>query len=198
MQLVLASQSAARRAMLTAAGVPHVAVTAMVDEDAAKRALLADGAAPRAIADTLAELKARKVSQQLPEDLVLGCDSVVVDADGTLMNKPLDRADAAAQLARLSGTTHRLISAAVLAERGAATWRHVDSVAMTMRPLGAAFIHAYLNSEWPAIQNCVGCYRLEGRGAQLFAAIDGSHFTVLGLPLLPLLAHLRQRKLLAA
>lgn len=184
--------------MLAVAGVPHSAVSAAVDEQAATQALTASGASPRDLADALAELKAIKVSQQLPTDLVLGCDSVVVMADGSLIDKPADRAAAADQLRRLSGTTHSLFSAAVLAEQGRATWRHVDSVALTMRPLSAGFINAYLDEEWPAISHCVGCYRIEGRGAQLFSAISGSHFTIMGMPLLPLLAHLRVRGVIAA
>ena len=198
MILVLASQSPARRAMLLAAGVPHVVADAMVDEAAAKSALLAAGAPPRDVADALAELKATKLSAQLPGDLVLGCDSVVALDDGSLLSKPADRADAAAQLARLSGTTHILTSAAVIAEAGRASWRHVDTVRLTMRPLSAAFIAAYLEAEWPAIAGCVGCYQIEGRGAQLFSAVEGSHFTIMGLPLLPLLAQLRRLGVMVA
>ncbi len=198
MTLILASQSPARHAMLAAAGVPHSVASAMVDEAAAKQALLAGGATPRDIADALAELKAVKLSAQLPGDLVLGCDSVVALADGSLISKPADRADAAAQLARLSGTTHMLTSAAVIAEEGRASWRHADTVRLTMRPLSEAFIAAYLDAEWPAISGCVGGYRIEGPGAQLFSAIEGSHFTIMGLPLLPLLTHLRRRGVLVA
>lgn len=198
MRLVLASQSASRRAMLDAAGVPHSAVAARVDEAAAKDALGAGGIAPRDLADALAELKARKVSAADPAALVLGCDSVVALADGSFLDKPVDRADAAAQLARLSGTRHELWSAAVVAEGGRPVWRHVERATMHVRPLSAGFIDAYLDAEWPAIAGCVGCYRVEGPGVQLFARIDGSHFTILGLPLLALLDYLRVRGVLAA
>ncbi|TKD51922.1 Maf family protein [Sphingomonas baiyangensis] len=195
--LILASQSASRRAMLTAAGIPHEAVAAQVDEDAAKASFTARGLSPRDTADALAELKAAKVATLAgPAPLVLGCDSIVALADGTLLDKPRDRDDAAAHLAAMSGATHDLWSAAVIHEAGRPVWRHVERARMTMRPLSGAFIDAYLDAEWPAISGCVGCYRIEGSGVQLFARIEGSHFTILGLPLLPLAAYLRERKIL--
>lgn len=198
MRLVLASQSASRRAMLRAAGVPHDAVAAQVDEAAAKGSLGAGGIAARDLADALAEMKARKISARDPGALVLGCDSIVALDDGTLLDKPADREEAAAHLRRLSGRRHDLWSAAVIAEGGRPVWRHVERATMHVRPLSEAFIDAYLDAEWPAIAGCVGCYRIEGPGAQLFARIDGSHFTILGLPLLPLLDYLRVRGVLAA
>lgn len=198
MKLVLASGSASRRAMLDAAGVPYEAVRPMVDEDAAKASLRADGLAPRDLADALAELKALRVSGQLPGALVLGSDSLVALPDGSVLDKPVDRADAAAHLARMSGTTHDLISAAVIAEDGRPVWRHVDRARIHVRPLSPAFIERYLDAEWPAIAGCVGCYRVEGPGTQLFSRIEGSHFTVLGLPLLPVLDYLRVRGVLAS
>jgi len=179
--------------MLEAAGVPFVAEPAYVDEESVKQAMLADGADGRALADALAEMKAVKLSRLLPQALVLGCDSTVQAEDGSLIDKATSREDSARQLRALSGTTHRLTSAAVVAHQGAPIWRHVDVARMTMRPLSDAFIDSYLDAEWPAISGCVGGYRIEGRGAQLFARIDGSHFTILGLPLLPLLAWLRER-----
>lgn len=194
--LILASTSASRRAMLEAAGVAHEAMAPHVDEDAAKASLAT--LPPRDLADALAELKALKVARMRPEALVLGCDSVVALADGSLLDKPVDRADAAAHLQRMSGSTHDLWSACVLAEHGAVSWRHVERARMHVRPLSEAFITAYLDAEWPAIAGSVGCYHVEGRGAQLFAAIEGSQFTVMGLPLLALLAHLRVRGLLVS
>ncbi|MFA5989752.1 MAG: nucleoside triphosphate pyrophosphatase [Sphingomonas sp.] len=191
--LVLASQSAARRSLLAMAGVQHEAVTAHVDEEAAKQSLLAASTAPRDVADAIAQLKAVKISQARPTDMVLGCDSIVVLENGTLLSKPASREDAAQQLHQMANSRHQLISAAVIAESGRPTWRAVDVVHMTVRPLSAAFIDDYLEAEWPAIAGCVGCYRIEGRGVQLFSAIQGSHFTILGLPILPLLAHLRAR-----
>jgi len=192
-RLVLASQSASRRAMLTAAGIPFDAVSANVDEDSAKAALLADGITPRDLADALAELKAVKVSSRDGAALVLGCDSVVAIEDGTLLDKPTSRDQAAEHLRRLSGKRHDLISAAVIAEGGRPVWRVVDRAKMHVRPLSDAFIETYLDQEWPEISGCVGCYRIEGPGAQLFTRIEGSQFTVLGLPLLQVLDYLRLR-----
>ncbi|WP_203309090.1 Maf family protein [Sphingomonas beigongshangi] len=192
--LLLASQSASRRAMLTAAGVPFEATAAGVDEEAAK-ASLADLKA-RDLADALAELKAIKVSTRAPQRLVLGSDSVVALADGSLLDKPTSRDEAADHLSRLSGSVHQLWSAAVIAEDGRPVWRHVEAAKMHVRPLSPAFIDHYLDMEWPAISGCVGCYRIEGPGAQLFSRIEGSQFTVLGLPLLAVLDYLRVRKVM--
>ena len=193
MRLVLASRSASRRAMLSAAGVPFEAVAANVDEDAAKAALRAEDIAPRDLADKLAELKALRVSHRDPEALVLGSDSVVALEDGSTLDKPTDRAEAADHLRRLSGKRHELISAAVMAIDGRPVWRVVDRAKMHVRILSDSFIDEYLAVEWPEISGCVGCYRIEGPGAQLFSRIEGSQFTVLGLPLLPVLDYLRVR-----
>lgn len=193
MRVVLASQSASCRAMLTAAGVPFEPVSAGVDEESAKAALIADGFGARDMADALAELKAIKVSSGDGQALVLGCDSVVALEDGSMLDKPRDRAEAAEHLRRLSGKRHELVSAAVMAEGGRPVWRVVDRARMHVRPLSDAFIESYLDLEWPEISWCVGCYRIEGPGAQLFSRIEGSQFTVLGLPLLPVLDYLRVR-----
>ncbi|WP_439540373.1 Maf family protein [Sphingomonas sp.] len=189
--IVLASTSASRRAMLTAAGVAHEALPALVDEDAVKAAM--GEVAPRDLADALAEMKAIKVSQRVPGTLVLGGDSVVAIEDGTLLDKPVDRADAEKHLRMLSGKRHDLYSAAVIAENGRAVWRHVDRARLWVRPLSDAFIAEYLDAEWPAISGCVGCYRVEGPGVQLFSRIEGSHYTILGMPLLNILDYLRTR-----
>jgi septum formation protein len=194
--MILASTSASRAAMMAAACIPYRAVAAHVDEAAVKAALLADHAVPRDIADALAELKAIKVSRAHPGQLVLGGDSIVALADGTLLDKPVDRADAAAQLRQMAGAKHDLISAAVIALDGAAIWRHVDVAQMHVRPLSDAFIEAYLDREWPTIAGCVGCYRIEGPGVQLFSRIAGSHFTIMGMPLLPIIDFLRVRGVL--
>ncbi len=194
--IVLASTSASRRAMLRAADVPHEALGSFVDEESAKAAM-AD-LSPRDLADALAELKAVKVSQRAPGTLVLGCDSVVALEDGTMLDKPVDRDEAARHLKLLSGKRHDLFSAAVIAEHGRPVWRHVDRARLWVRPLSGAFIDAYLDAEWPAIAGCVGCYRMEGRGAQLFARIEGSHFTILGMPLLNILDYLRTRGVLTS
>lgn len=194
--IVLASTSPSRRAMLTAAGVAHEALPAHVDEDAVKAAMRE--VAPRDLADALAELKALKVSERIPGTLVLGCDSVVAIEDGTLLDKPVDRADAERHLRLLSGKRHDLYSAAVIAENGRPVWRHVDRARLLVRPLSDAFIAEYLDSEWPAIAGCVGCYRVEGPGVQLFARMEGSHYTILGMPLLNILDYLRTRGVLTS
>ncbi|MES2754385.1 MAG: nucleoside triphosphate pyrophosphatase [Pseudomonadota bacterium] len=189
MTLILASQSASRQAMLAAAGVAFEAVPAHVDETAIKAAMV--GASPRDLADKLAELKAVKVSARHPGALVLGSDSLVALADGRILDKPTDRADAAAHLRAMAGGTHQLWSAAVLARDAAPLWRHVEAAKLSVRPLADAFIAAYLDAEWPAIAGCVGCFRIEGPGVQLFDRVEGSHFTILGMPLLPVLGQLR-------
>jgi len=196
MRLVLASGSASRRAMLDAAGVAFDVSPPNVDEAAAKAGLI--GAGGRDTADALAELKARKVSLRDPAALVLGSDSVVELADGTLLDKPGDRAEAEDHLRRMSGHRHKLHSAAVIAEGGRPVWREVDTATLFVRPLSDAFIAAYLDAEWPAIAGCVGCFRIEGPGVQLFARVDGSHFTILGMPLLPVLDYLRVRGVLTS
>ncbi|MES2044981.1 MAG: nucleoside triphosphate pyrophosphatase [Pseudomonadota bacterium] len=198
MKLVLASGSASRRAMLEAAGVPFSATSPGVDEDAAKAGLRADGVAPRDFADALAELKALRVSQREPDALSLGSDSLVVLADGTILDKPTSRAEAMAHLRAMSGGRHAIVSAAVIAEQGRPVWRHVDRAMLHVRPLSDAFLEQYLDDEWPAIAGCAGCFRIEGRGAQLFARIEGSQFTVLGMPLLPVLDYLRVRGVLTS
>lgn len=194
--LILASQSASRRALLSAARVPFDAVSPGVDEEAAKEALRADGLDARALADALAELKALRVSRRAPGDLVLGCDQTLSLDDGEMIDKAVDRAEAAHILTLLSGRSHYLHSAAVLVQGGTAVWRHIERVKMTMRPLSAAFIDSYLDSDWEDCRWCVGCYRIEGPGAQLFARVEGSQFAIQGLPLLPLLDFLRIRGLL--
>jgi len=191
--LILASQSPSRRAMLDAAGVPHQAMAAGVDEESMKAALRAEGVGARDLADALAELKATKLSRRHPTDLVLGCDSTVEAADGTLLDKADSREEAEAQLRSLAGTTHRLSSAAVVAQGGQPVWRHIEVARLTMRAFSDEFLAAYLDAEWPAIGGCVGGYRIEGLGAQLFLRVEGSQFGIMGLPLLPLLDWLRTR-----
>jgi septum formation protein len=196
--IVLASQSPARRAMLTAAGVAHESVPAHVDEEGVTAGLLAENASSERIADALAELKAVKISRKIPDVLVLGADSVVVTANGTLIAKPETRENAEIQLRQLAGTTHRLISAAVIAEGGTPIWRAGGSVRLTMRAMSDAFITQYLDAEGDAVLGCVGCYRIEGLGAQLFTRVEGDQFTVRGLPLLAVLDFLRVRGVLPA
>jgi len=194
--LVLASGSASRRAMLEAAGVPFEVLPAHVDEEAVKDAM--EGAPPRDLADRLAELKAVQVSGQLPGTLVLGSDSLVVLAGGRLLSKPANRDAAAEHLRAMSGAVHDLWSAAVIAKNGRPIWRHVERARLHVRRLSEPFLAHYLNAEWPAIAGCVGCFRIEGAGIQLFERVEGSHFTILGMPLLPVLGYLRTRGVLEA
>ncbi len=193
MTLVLASGSASRRAMLENGGVAFAIDRPHVDEEAVKASLAAAGTSGRDTADALAQMKAVKVSARNPSALVLGSDSVVELDDGRLLDKPVDRADAAAHLRLMSGKRHRLHSAAVIAEGGAPVWRFVDTATLHVRALSDAFVESYLDREWPVISGCVGCYRIEGAGVQLFARVEGSQFTILGLPLLPVLDYLRTR-----
>ena len=196
--IVLASQSASRRALLEAAHVPFEALSPGVDEEAAKDALRADGVDARALADALAELKALKVSRRVTGGLVLGCDQTLSLDDGSMIDKAVDRADAARILRLLSGRVHHLHSAAVIVLNGEPIWRHVERVRMTVRPLSDDFIDTYLERDWDECRWCVGCYRIEGPGAQLFSKVEGSQFAIQGLPLLPLLDFLRVRGVLAA
>lgn len=190
---LLASKSAARRAMLEAAGVPFRAVDSTLDEEALKAEL--SGTAAPALAHALAEAKALGVAAS-PGDLVLGSDQVLEREDGSLLGKPASKEEAFQQLRSLSGRTHRLHSSAVVVEQGQPVWRHTQSVALRMRPLSEAFIKSYLDAEYETIRWSVGGYHIEGRGVQLFERIEGSHFAVVGLPLLPLLQYLRQRKVI--
>jgi len=193
--LILASASPVRLAMLTAAGIAAEAAPARIDEADVKTAMLAEAAPPRDIADKLAELKALRISARRPGALVLGADQVLVSG-GRLFDKPATLAEARAQLQALRGRSHRLLSAAVLALDGQPIWRHVGTATLTMRPFTDAFLDAYLAQIGDLALTSVGCYHLEGRGAQLFATVQGDYFTILGLPLLELLGVLRARGVL--
>jgi septum formation protein len=188
MTLILASNSASRRAMLDAAGVAHDARAANVDETAIKKAL--SGKPVPQIATALAEAKALEVSVTHPAALVLGGDSMV-EVAGQLYSKPQSRDDAAAHLRAFSGQTMRLFSAAALARDGEIVASFCDAAQLEVRPLSTAFIDDYLDAEWPEIASCVGCFRIEARGPQLFDRLTGSHFTILGMPLLWVLKALR-------
>lgn len=193
--LVLASQSASRKAMLTEAGVPFTAQPADVDE----RAIEADmaGAPPADIARALAKAKALAVARGESEAWVLGSDSLV-SVEGRRFDKPRSRDEAAQHLAFFSGKVMELHSAAALARGDVVAWDHADVARLKVRALSDGFIESYLAVEWPAVSGCVGVFRIEALGVQLFESIDGSHFTVLGMPLLPVLGALRARGVLAA
>jgi septum formation protein len=195
-QLILASTSAARREMLAHAGVECDVMASMVDEEAIKESLLHQGLGGRDIADALAEAKAVKLSGKYPGALVIGADQTLELDDGSLLDKPENPEQAMVQLTQMAGKTHKLYSAAVVAERGDPVWRFVATSRMTVRPLSNAFIANYVEAHWDDIRHCVGCYQVEGAGVQLFSQIQGSHFDIMGLPLLPLLGFLRERGIL--
>ena len=195
MSLILASASSSRKRLLTAAGVSFTADPADLDETALMAGLKEAGG--EVMACCLAEQKALAVSRRHPGKLVLGGDSVIA-FEGDYLSKCASLAEARALLARLSGKTHMLVSAVALARDGALLWTHASPCRMAMRELSPQFLDDYLAQEGKAILSSVGCYHFEGRGAQLFAKVDGDYFSVLGLPLLQVLAQLRKEGVLAS
>jgi len=194
--LVLASQSATRVAMLRNAGLAFDALPSPLDERAAEARLLAAGASPGDVALGLAEAKAAAVAVLRPEAIVIGADQTL-DAEGTRWHKPASRAEARAQLLALSGRTHHLRSAVAAVRDGAVRWRHVETAALTMRAFDGSEVDAYLDRVGDAALSSVGAYQIEGPAIRLFERIDGDYFTILGLPLLPLLGWLREEGALA-
>jgi len=194
-RLVLASQSAARAALLASAGLRFEARPARIDEPAVKAACRAEGASAEEAALALAGLKAARVREA--GAVVIGADQLLV-CEGEWFDKPPDLQAARAQLLALRGRAHVLVTAIVCLRDGQEVWRHVARPSLRMRRFSEAFLDAYLAAEGAAVLSSVGAYRLEGLGVQLFEAVEGEHAAVLGLPLLPLLAFLRQHGVLTA
>jgi len=192
MSLILASNSIIRRAMLTQAGVEYSVVSPRFDERPTKDCHQ-DGDAELAL--RLAEGKASSILSD--EDWVIGSDSVV-SVDGVRYSKPADRDQAASHLRAFSGRTMLLSSAVAIANGGRIDWSHAETARLQVRPLSEAFIGAYLDSDWPEVGHCAGVFRMEGPGVTLFETVEGNHFTILGMPLLPLLGALRERGLMAS
>lgn len=196
MTFILASSSESRRNVLTAAGVPFEAVPPGLDEDFIKESLLRDRTPLEKIAGALADAKALRVSQANPTALVLGGDQTLL-FDEELVSKCNDMTEARILLSRLRGKQHRLVGAATLALGNTVVWQHVETADLWMRHFSDVFLDRYLETEGTSILSAVGCYRLEGQGVQLFHRIKGDYFSILGLPLLPLLAELRKRDVIA-
>lgn len=196
MTLILASGSAARREMLKSAGLDFEVDAPRVDEEAAKASLRAGGMKPRDQADALAELKALSVSQRRP-GFVIGADQMLA-VEGRVLDKPKDAAEAREHLLALRGRAHELLTAAVVARDGAVIWRHIETPRLRMRAFSNEFLEDYLSRAAENVLRSVGAYQLEGLGAQLFERVEGDYFSVLGLPLLPLLAFLREHKVVRA
>lgn len=195
MKLLLASKSPTRRRMLEAAGVPFETCDAVLDEETAKAELRVRQVSARQLAIGLAERKALAATARA-SDLVLGADQTLERHDGSMLDKPGSYEEAYQQLRSLSGTTHRLHSAAAIAQSGVISWRRTATAILHVRTLGDDFLRSYLDLEYEAVRHNVGGYRIEGPGVQLFSRIRGSHFTIMGLPLLPLLDYLRVRGIL--
>lgn len=193
-RIVLASGSAARQSLLANAGVAFDVVPSQIDEEVVRDALYSGGDTPDPsdVAEVLSRAKATDVSARESGALVIGGDQVL-SLDGQVYQKPADMDEARGQLLELRGKTHALYTAVVIAQDGEVTWAHVDVANITMRSFSAAFVGQYLAKAGPDILQSVGCYHLEGLGVQLMEEVAGDFFTVLGLPMLPLLAELRAR-----
>ena len=191
-ELVLASESRIRADLLTQAGVKLCIKVVRVDEAMVKDSLVYEKIDPRDIADALADLKAQRVSGKTPGAFVLGCDQVLEFA-GLVLAKPTSPDELKTQLTVLRGQTHQLHSAAVIYKSGQPIWRFVGTAKLKMRFFSDAYLDKYINNNWSAVRHCVGGYALEAEGVRLFSKIDGDYFTVLGLPLLEVLAFLTER-----
>lgn len=196
MTIILASTSLIRLHMLTAAGLSVEPVAPRVDEATIRDALVAEDAHPRDIADSLAEMKARKVAEKRPSDLVLGCDQVL-ELDRMIFSKPETPDQARDHLRKLRGKTHKLHSAIVAYENTGPVWRYTAEVSLTMNQISDTYLDDYVRRNWESIRHSVGCYKIEEEGIRLFSAIAGDHSAILGLPLLPLLAWMGTRGMIA-
>ncbi len=196
-RLILASSSKARHTMLKNAGVECEAIASMIDEEGYKQAMKAEGANAAQAAETLAEMKALRMYRQRPDGIVIAADQML-ECNGIWFDKPKDRDNARAQLLALRGKTHQLVSAAVIYKEGSRIWGTIDTAHLTMRNFTEEWLDDYLDAAGEDIFQCVGGYQLEGIGAQLFTEVRGDYFTVLGLPLLPLIGFLRDHGVLKA
>lgn len=190
--LILASQSPFRAALLKNAGIQFTSQKANIDERAVEAPLYETGATPEDVALILSEAKAEEVSERFPHSLIIGCDQTL-SLGNEIFHKPADMDGARRHLLALSGKTHQLNSAVVLVQNGQTVWRHVSVAYMTMRHLEPGFIGRHLARVGDIALSSVGAYQVEGEGIQLFDKIDGDYFTIVGLPLLPLLKELRAR-----
>ena len=191
-RIILASTSQIRSKLLDGAGVSHDVVASRIDEDSVKKVLEAEGAPPRYIADTLAEMKARKIAEKGQDGLVIGCDQVL-SLKGEVLSKPKTIEDARGQLNALRGETHQLLSAAVIYEDLKPVWRHVGVARLSMRDFSDDYCDDYLARNWDSIRWAVGGYKIEEEGIRLFRMVQGDTFTIQGLPLLELLSYLTLR-----
>ncbi|WP_435165263.1 Maf family protein [Falsirhodobacter sp. 1013] len=191
-RLILATSSESRRQMMAKAGLSVDCIPARIDEGSIRASLEAESAKPRDVADTLAEMKARKIAERHPDAVVIGSDQVLLFG-GQIYGKPDTPDRARDQLLRLRGQTHQLLSAVVVYENAKPVWRHIDDVRMVMRPFSEAWLDGYLQRNWDSLRHSAGGYKLEEEGVRLFTEVKGDWFTVMGLPLLPLLAWLGNR-----
>ncbi|APH53223.1 Septum formation protein Maf [Granulibacter bethesdensis] len=197
MKLILASASSARRAMLAQAGIDADSIPAAVDEDMVKQSMRAEGASAAETATALADLKAERISRRYPDSVVIGSDQLLV-CEGVWFDKAPDLESARTRLRDFRGRAHHLVTSVVCAKGGSRIWHHVETPCLHMRRFSEDFLNWYLAQEGEALLGSVGCYRLEGPGIQLFDRIEGDYFSILGMPLLPLLSFLRQHQALTA
>ena len=191
-KLILASRSPIRAKLLQQSGIEFESVSALVDEEMMKAAMLAEQAPHRDIADKLAEIKALKVSQKNLGRFVLGCDQIL-SFDGKVFSKPKDQSDLRKQLSVLKSGTHELFSAAVICQDAKPIWRFIGKARLTMRDFSETFLDNYIEQNWKLVENCVGGYQIEGEGIRLFQRLDGDYFSILGMPLLEITSYLTER-----